>query len=1163
MPSGGLHTYKVAAFYSNGEVYFAAPVECYVFLRAGGSGTVRDPFLIATAGQLIALAQHPNLMDQHFRLVRDIDLDPNLPGRQIFDRAVIAPDTSDMDEGFQGSAFTGTFDGSDHTVSNLTIEGGSYLGLFGAVGPEAKVVDLNVVNIDVIGYGWNIGAIAGYSSGTVQDCYSNGLVMGHSDVGGLVGSNNSAYIINSHSDTDVVGIEYVGGLVGSHLSDYSDEAAVYSSNAMGSVFGWQWVGGLVGFNQGTVSKCSSSSFINGSSFLGGLVGYNDITGLLSNCYSSSTVRGEDTLGGLVGGNAGSLCFTYSIGEVIGMSGTGGLVGKAYTQAEVVASFWDVDISGQSSSEGGIGLTTAELQDVNTYLDAGWDFAGENDNGTENIWYIVSDNYAQFFSFEGIGTPENPYQIQTVWHLTSIGSDPNMLDKHFKLTKHINLDPNQLGSRVFTSAVIAPDVDPSNDSYEGVPFSGTFDGCGYEIHNMRIRGYDYLGLFGRLDSAAHVSNLSVINGSIEIGDPNPNVFSHEDHYQGLLAGFNDGNVEMCHTRGSISGRGAFTGGLIGENHGNVSHCTSAVDIDGSRYCGGLVGRNREGQIVDCHSTGDIIHDSTKGGLVGINYAYVGRCYATGHVMGNSKIGGLVGENMSGGTVEQCYSTGSVAGILYSIGGLVGESNGEIRECYSIGAVVGVEDDDVGGLVGSSNRSVTHSFWNTETSGQSSSAGGYGMSTAQMQDIDTYLNAGWDFFALEFDGMEDTWVMDAYPVHYMSQLLGDGSRGSPYLISENNKFIAFRNVLRSAHYRLTEDIDLSGNQWSGPVFPHFSGSFDGNGFAIRNLTIMGSDYLGLFRSLGRDATIKNLTIENVIVEGSGDRIGGLVGRNSGLVTNCYCTGVVTGDEEVGGLVGSNEGHVTNCSSSATVTGDYGVGGVVGRNGRVGGGLEIDGNVIRCYSSATVNGGGGVGGVVGENDGDVMNCHSIATVSGESTVGGLLGRNSGTVRESFAGGNVCTNKPDAYRVGGLVGSNSRRRIQNKSGPARESPGAISRCYSTASVRGNSSVGGLVGRIVEGGSISNSYSTGAVTGNRDVGGLLGLNMRDAGIVSGFWDVETSGQPTSAGGIGKTTAEMQTATTFLEAGWDFEDETENGTEDIWWIDEGQDYPRLWWEASN
>ena len=102
---GGLYTYTVAAFYHNGEVHFAAPIECYVFLRAGGSGTAQDPFQIATARQLIELARHRDLMDQHFRLVSDIDLDPNLPGRKVFAGAVIVPDLSDVQAGFQGSLF--------------------------------------------------------------------------------------------------------------------------------------------------------------------------------------------------------------------------------------------------------------------------------------------------------------------------------------------------------------------------------------------------------------------------------------------------------------------------------------------------------------------------------------------------------------------------------------------------------------------------------------------------------------------------------------------------------------------------------------------------------------------------------------------------------------------------------------------------------------------------------------------------------------------------------------------------------------------------------------------------------------------------------------------------------------------------------------------------
>ena len=189
-------------------------------------------------------------------------------------------------------------------------------------------------------------------------------------------------------------------------------------------------------------------------------------------------------------------------------------------------------------------------------------------------------------------------------------------------------------------------------------------------------------------------------------------------------------------------------------------------------------------------------------------------------------------------------------------------------------------------------VTHSFWDIETSGQSSSAGGFGMSTAQMQDIDTFSSAGWDFLGREFDGNEDTWVMETYPVLYMSQMAGEGTMESPYLISEENKLIVFKNMLPSAHYRLTEDVDLARSQWEDSLLDEYSGTFDGGGFSLRNLTIIGEDTLGLIGTLRPDATIKNLTLENVLVEGGRNRLGGLVGINYGSVTHCECTGVVTG-------------------------------------------------------------------------------------------------------------------------------------------------------------------------------------------------------------------------------------------------------------------------------
>jgi hypothetical protein len=128
------------------------------------------------------------------------------------------------------------------------------------------------------------------------------------------------------------------------------------------------------------------------------------------------------------------------------------------------------------------------------------------------------------------------------------------------------------------------------------------------------------------------------------------------------------------------------------------------------------------------------------------------------------------------------------------------------------------------------------------------------------------------------------------------------------------------------------------------------------------------------------------------------------------------------------------------------------------------------------------------------------------------------------------------------------------------------VTQCYSTGEVTGDGQVGGLVGanyRCDDGfcfsGGVIKSYSTGLVEGDEYVGGLVGSGFPEE-VIDSFWDTETSAQQASEGGTGKTTAEMQTAGTFLDAGWDLADETANGTEDIWCICEGTNYPRLVWQ---
>jgi acyl carrier protein phosphodiesterase len=171
----------------------------------------------------------------------------------------------------------------------------------------------------------------------------------------------------------------------------------------------------------------------------------------------------------------------------------------------------------------------------------------------------------------------------------------------------------------------------------------------------------------------------------------------------------------------------------------------------------------------------------------------------------------------------------------------------------------------------------------------------------------------------------------------------------------------------------------------------------------------------------------------------------------------------------------------------------------------------------------------------------------VLGHDRVGGLVGfNNSGLINNCYASGSIS----GVTRVGGLAGCNYQGNITN--------------CYATGSVCGKENVGGLAGQnghYVNNwsfyGTITNCYSTGTVSGQSNTGGFVGLNSKGS-VIDCFWDIETSGQGSSNGGTAKTTTEMQMSITFL----DWVDCCYGTSRNVWRIDEGNDYPRLWWEKT-
>ncbi len=750
---------------------------------SGGSGEPNDPYQIAIAEDLMLLGESPEDYDKHFIMTADIDLDPNLPGRKVFNKAVISPDVKPIEWDFQGTSFNGVFDGNGHIITNLTIRGWSYLGLFGELGYGATVKNLGLDGIYINGIGDYVGGLVGqtdlywynsFGSVSIINCYSTGTVSGADFVGGLVGANNGN-ITSSYNTATVIGLDTIGGLVGENWGH------ITKSYSNGTVTGNEDIGGLVGINIGLVTASCVTSTITADFDVGGLVGRNLDT--ITNCYSLAHVEGKASVGGLVGRNGhvgaeavrpvrvyGTISKSYSAGIVVEMDSGGGLVGSQ-VDGEITNSFWDIQMSGQAESGGGIGITTDEMQTASTFLEAGWDFVDENDNGTEDIWKISEGlDYPRLWwepskYSGGTGEPNKPYKIATADDLMLLGESPDDYDKHFILTADIDLDPNLPGRKIFDGAVIAPDMNDVNDGFQGTDFNGVFDGNGHAILHLTIVGNSYLGLFGQIQSGAKILNLCLEAVDInEMGEYAEGQSFYLNSYVGGLVGFNsEGIITNSNCTGIVSGT-VPVGGLVGWNSkGIITNSYSQVTVNGIYSVGGLVGFNEGGTITNSKSTGV--------------------------VNGDTKVGGLVGENNRGGSIINSYSTATVSGDI-DIGGLVGcnsfVGSSTISYCYSAGKVTG--NISVGGLVGegSASTDVINCFWDKDIVGFIIGVSGKPVTTTEMQTTSTFLEAGWDFVDETENGTEDIWWIDEgndYPRLWWEPFLEPSSDDLFFLVVDN--------------------------------------------------------------------------------------------------------------------------------------------------------------------------------------------------------------------------------------------------------------------------------------------------------------------------------------------------------------------------------------------
>lgn len=455
---------------------------------SGGSGTESDPYLIGNANDLIQLNKDLNLYGtdttgKHYRLTADIDF-------KNYDTNNVDYDGNWESLGEFGMPFRGTFDGNNHTISNINIlaQARSYIGFFGYT-YNATIKNLNVTNISV---------------------------NGREFVGGLVGYQDGGTVERSFVEGEVIGLSNdVGGLVGYQTGTINQSSVSLSVNGTGN-----YVGGLVGYQTGIIRQSMASGTVNGSSgYVGGLVGY-QFDGEIKQSYSLSSVSGtNDFVGGLVGEKrAGTIQESYSNGNVKGSGRVGGLVGSQ-NSGTVTEAYWDVKRSGQGSSGAGNPIYTDGLESEYAYLALRkFDF--------DNVWKICEGKSPQFqwqdvgcrevprkqMELTGDGTMANPYQIE---------NESDLIFFNRFMRTGVNTDGLYivLESDLDFSGYDT-DSDPGNGNWGPVgdfdiPFKGVFDGNQHTISNLSINvpSQNYVGFFGYTTNA-EIENLILENISVE-------------------------------------------------------------------------------------------------------------------------------------------------------------------------------------------------------------------------------------------------------------------------------------------------------------------------------------------------------------------------------------------------------------------------------------------------------------------------------------------------------------------------------------------------------------------------------------------------------------------------------------------------------------------------
>ncbi|QOR35899.1 Ig-like domain-containing protein [Clostridium sp. 'deep sea'] len=640
-----------------------------------GEGTKENPYLIDSVEKLIRVKDN---LQASYKVINDLDLSGY--------KWLALGDVKEP--------FTGTFNGGNFTISNLTINSlRNNQGLFGCIADNAEVINTKI-SISETGVKAldRVGALAGYVSlnqGSINNCCvtGKGKIRGSSYVGGLIGQINNksqnATISNCYAEINVNAIlNHAGGFTGSF-----NNGVIKNSYSNGFVEAYDYVGGFIGssFVKGSIESTIYNISVYGSvnarnllasTFIGTVVGYIDEVDNakfnITKAICAVQLPNEDynyLKSGLVCGNSNSEKYInmqdlYIDGIVAGV--------EAQNSVEVQVSKLTIEMVKQENLKG--------LDFENTWaIDEGLSYPYLQSLKKPNVKPNINNIMAG-----GLGTLQDPYLISNAKHLSNIRYS---LKANYALQKDIDLPDNHWWAIATQNA----------------PFTGSLNGNNYTVSNLSISANfnSNIGLFAALGDNCNIYNLK-----INIGGNGVTGLNQVGGLAGYVKAANAKIINVSISGGNIAGLDNV-GGLFGyvnftNNNCLIKNCFNKANINfnkiflGSRV-GGLIGYLKNGKIENCYASGIVRASNQVGGLIGKVTASSGssfaikNSFAVGEVvafnfMFKDYAGGFIGmvcnESSSDCSISNSYASSDVIYANNEANGFIGYVDRAINvdDCY---------------------------------------------------------------------------------------------------------------------------------------------------------------------------------------------------------------------------------------------------------------------------------------------------------------------------------------------------------------------------------------------------------------------------------------------------------------------------------------------------